>query len=342
MKKEILKIFIMVIDLVSASKLKTDFKRYEKDELEKLSAAECDDYIESLVAALMKDFKNGAIVGNPDADEINDLIDSYMEVAKTKFNNADAVLLDRKFRYLSNAYFTANINAINHASDLRLALLSKLVISLIYSKTELRSLLTLYHDNYSNHKLLNDLFFNLSTADDLDVTFEIHEKYLNNEFGVNNHLMKDLDFLIECKVESISDLFERIEKTFDVDEISADNYFDETADAIKSVLKSNLNNISDFERTALINSGYDSALFHELENTESEIKLIGIYSDIKEWFMKLYNDNGFAEISAERFKLLNKNYPERYDDFDEYMKAEPKYDLKNFKFIKPENKRLAF
>ena len=50
---------MVVIDLVSASKLKTDFKKYEKDELENLSAAECDAYVESLVIELMKGFKNG-------------------------------------------------------------------------------------------------------------------------------------------------------------------------------------------------------------------------------------------------------------------------------------------
>lgn len=332
----------VVIDLVSASKLKNDFIKYETDELEKLSNKECDAYVESLVAALMKDFKNGAIVGNPDADEINDLIDSYMDVAKTRFTNAESVLLERKFRYLSNAYFTANIHSINHVFDLKTALLSELVITLIHAKIGLRQLLILYHDNYSNQKLLNELFYNLSTAYNLDLTFEIHEKYLNNEFGVNQHLMDDLDFLIEIKVKNIFKLFGRIENTVDVDEIAADNYFDETADEIKSVLKSNLSNISDFDKTALINSGYDKALFHQLENTESEIKLIAIYSDIKKWFMNLYNGNGFAEISAERFEILNKNYPDTFDDFDEYMKKEPKYDLKKCKFIKPDIEFIAY
>ena len=47
----------MVINLVSTSKLKNDFIKYEKDELEKLSAAECDSYIESLVIEFMKPFK---------------------------------------------------------------------------------------------------------------------------------------------------------------------------------------------------------------------------------------------------------------------------------------------
>ena len=333
---------LLVIELVSASKLKNDFKKYEIDEIEKLSGKECDAYLESLVAELMKNFKNGAIIGNPDADEINDLIDSYMEVAKMRFNNAESVLLNRKFRYLTHAYFTASVHATNHVYDLVLSTLSTLVGNLISAEIELKQLLMLYYDNYSNQKLLNELFYNLSVVDGLDVTFEIHEKYLNNEYGVNDDLMIDLDILIKLTVEKLFDFFERIEKLVDVDEISSDDYFDKTADSIKSVLKENLNHADNFEKTALINSGYDAALFHQLENTESEIELIDIYSRIKEWFMNLYNDDGFAEISAERFERLNKKYPDNYDDFDEWKLKEPKYDLKNFKLIKPEKKLIAY
>lgn len=328
--------------MVSASKLENDFKKYERDEIENLSVSEVDEYIESLVAESMKGFKNGTIIENPDADEINELIDNFVDIAKYRFNNLNAVIVDRKCRYLLYSYFTAYINSINHFSDLRIALLSELVGTLIYCKFELTELLDLYYHNYSNRKMLNDLFFKLSTADDLDVTFEIHEHYLNNEFGVNNRLMKDLDSLIEWKVETIFDLFERIETAFNVDEISADDYFDITVDATKSALKNNLSGISNFEKTALINSGYDLALFNELEIVKHEIKLINIYSGVKEWFMNLYNDNGFAEMSAERFDFFNKKYPDEYDDFDEFMKKEPKYDLKNFKLIKPEKRLLAY
>ena len=290
----------------------------------------------------MKDFKNGAIVGNPDADEIVDLIDSYMEVAEKRFSNANGVLLNRKFTYLINAYFTANINAINHGYDLTLAALTTLISSLISLKIQLDNLLGIYHDNYSNQKLLNNLFFNLSTDDDLDVTFEIHEKYLNNKYGVNSDLMIDLDMLIKFNVKKIFESFERIEKIVDVDEIAADNYFDDLADDIKLSLKDVFSNISDFEKTALINSGYDAALFHQLEIAEKEIKLINIYFEIKDWFMNLYNGNGFADISAEIFERLHNNYPDKYDDFDEFMKKEPKYDLKKCEFIKPENELIAF
>ena len=333
----------MVITLVSTSKLKTDFKKYGKDELEKLSAAECDDYVESLVIELMKPYQKGMIIfDSDDNDEIVDIIDSYMEFAKTKFNNADAVLLNRKFRYLANAYFTAHINKLNNIYDSIVDLLKKMVFILDSNKTTLKNLLTLYYDNYSNYGMLNDLFFKLSTIDDLDITFEIHEKYLNNEFGVNTHLMKDLDYLIKSHVDLILEIIDKIEKTFDVDDLAADDYFDKTVDAVKSSFKKTLNIRSNFEKAALINSGYDSSLFHQVENAKDETELIANFLDLKKNFMDLYNNNGFAEISAERFEYLHKKFPDKYDDFDEYMKNEPKYDLKKCEFIKPEKERKAF
>ena len=336
---------LMVNELVSANKLKNDFVKYEKDELKKLSDAELSNYRDSLVLELFKDFKHGAIQGNPDADEINDLIDSYMEIANERYSNAEIVLLDRKFRCIVNAYFTANINTINRVYDLVLAEVSTLVADLIYAKIDLSRLLFIYHDNYSNYGLLNGLFFNLSTYDDLPLTFDIHQKYLDDaEFGVNQKLMRDLDFMIKSTVERILELIERIERLVDVDEISGGDYFDKTADAVKSALKSNLSNISDFEKTALINSGYDNALFHQVENAESEIEVVKIFLDVKEWFMNLYNDNGFAYISADLFDSLKEIAPDIYsdDDFDDFMKKEPKYDLKNFKLIESDVKKIAY
>lgn len=336
---------LVVNELVSANKLKNDFVKYEKDKLKKLSDAELSNYLDSLVLELFKDFKHGAIQGNPDADEINDLIDSYMEIANERYSNAEIVLLDRKFRCILNAYFTANINTINRVYDLVLAEVSTLVADLIHVKIDLSRLLFIYHDNYSNYGLLNGLFFNLSTYDDLPLTFDIHQKYLDDaEFGVNQKLMRDLDFMIKSTVERILELIERIERLVDVDEISGDDYFDKTADAVKSALKSNLSNISDFEKTALINSGYDNALFHQVENAEFEIEVVKIFLDVKEWFMNFYNDNGFDYISADLFDSLKEIAPDIYsdDDFDDFMKKEPKYDLKNFKLIESDVKKIAY
>ena len=81
-----------------------------------------------------------------------------------------------------------------------------------------------------------------------------------------------------------------------------------------------------------------------MENAESEIEVVKIFLDVKEWFMNLYNDNGFAYISADLFDSLKEIAPDIYsdDDFDDFMKKEPKYDLKNFKLIESDVKKIAY
>ena len=326
--------------MVSATKLKTDFVKYEKSELEKLSSKECDAYVESLVAELFKSFKNGVVVDDPDSDEIVDLLNSYMEVAKNKFKNAAAVVNNRKYRYLYYAYITATVTSTNHFYDLRLTIIQSMISTLYYSKIILKQLLRIYYYNYSNYGMLNDLFYKLSTVENLDITFEIHEKYLNNEFGVNQSLMNELNIYIEIIVEKIFDTIDKFEKFVDIDEISGEGYFDNNVAEIKNVIKKTFNKADDFEKTALINSGFDSAMFHEIENVKSEIYFVESYLSFKEWFMNLYNNNGFAELSESAFNSLKEK--KINNDFDEFMKKEPKYDLKNFQLIKPEIKRLAF
>lgn len=325
--------------MVTASKLNNDFVKYEKEELEKLSNKECDRYVEALVVESMKHLKNGTIVDNQDFEEINDLIDEYLEVAKRRFTNAKDVLLNRKFRYLLKAYYVAYTASRGRLYDFKVSsVLSTLVSELAYCHLALKRLLSVYYHNYSNRGMLNDLFFNLSTVDGLNLTWEIHEKYLK-EFGVNSELMDDLNFMIECTVERYLGLIDKVEELFDVNEIAADDYFDKWSDTFKLLLKEGLKHCGDdFERTALINSGFDDTLLDRLEIVKHEILLVEFFVDYKEWFMNLYNlNNGFAELSADRFKFFNEEVPERFNDFDEYMRKEPKYDLRKFELIEPEN-----
>ena len=50
--------------------------------------------------------------------------------------------------------------------------------------------------------------------------------------------------------------------------------------------------------------------------------------------MDLYDENGFINISKSKFEDISEGNPDA--DFDEFMKKEPKYDLKECKLIKPE------
>lgn len=333
----------MVIELVSASKLKNDFVKYESDEIEKLSNEECDKYVESLVAELFKNYKDGGIVENPDAETISDLLDDYNKIAEKKFSNADAVVKDRKMRYFYSAYLTAHIVNCNHKNKEMNDILIALLLALSSNFKTLIALLNIYHGNYSNYGMLNELMYNLSTAYDLDVTFDIHEKIVySDDFGVNNHLMKDLDVYIESIVECILRYIDFFDSTVGVDEIINENYFDNCVDIAKSCLKDTFAESSDFEKVALTNSGFDDAIFDMLNDIKSEIDIVSRFIEIKDEFMKMYNGNAFEYLSEIRFETRNKIDPERYDDYDEFMKYEPKYDLKECKLIKPEKQHMVY
>lgn len=332
----------MVIDLVSTSKLKNDFVKYESSEIEKLSDKECDKYVESLVAELFKDFKDGRISGNPD-ELIVDLLSDYNKIAEKKFTNADAVVKDRKMRYFYNAYLTAHIVNTNHENKEMNDILSACLLGLSSNFKSLIALLNIYYRNYSNDTMLNELFFNLSTVDDLDINFDIHEKIVySDSFGVNNHLMKDLDSYIGFTVKSILRYIDFFDSTVGIDEIVNDDYFDKCVDIAKSCLKNTFADASDFEKIALTNSGFDDAIFDMLNNIKSEIDIVSRFTEIKDEFMNMYNGNSFEYLSEIRFETRNKIAPDKYNDYDEFMEYEPKYDLKECKLIKPEKQSAVY
>lgn len=333
----------MVIELVSASKLKNDFVKYESDEIEKLSNKECDKYVESLVAELFKNFKDGGIADNPDAEMIIDLLDDYNSIAEKRFNNADAVVKDRKMRYFYNAYITAHIVNSNHKNKEINDILTALLLGLSADFKSLIGLLNIYRGNYSNYTMLNDLMYNLSSVDDLDITFDIHERVVySDDFGVNNRLMNELDVYIEKTVENILQFINTFESYVDVDAIVSDGYFDKSVAIAKSCLKDTFTDASDFEKVALTNSGFDDAIFDMLNDIKSEIDIVSRFIEIKDEFMKMYNGNAFEYLSEIRFETRNKIAPETYNDYDEFMKYEPKYDLKECKLIKPEKQHMVY
>ena len=333
----------MVIELVSASKLKNDFVKYESDEIEKLSNKECDKYVESLVAELFKNFKDGGIVDDPDAEMIADLLDDYNSIAEKRFSNADAVVKDRKMRYIQNAYITAHIVNGNHKDKEINDVLTALLLGLSADMKSLIGLLNIYYGNYSNYTMLNDLMYNLSTADDLNINFDIHEKIVySDDFGVNNRLMNELDIYIERIVNMVLRFIDIFESYVDVDAIVSDNYFDNAVAIAKSFLKDIFTESSDFEKLALTNSGFDDAVFDMLNNVKSEIDIVSRFVEIKDEFMKMYDGNAFEYLSEIRFETQNKIAPDIFDDFDEFMKYEPKYDLKECKLIKPEKQHMVY
>lgn len=334
----------MVIELVSADKLKKEVSEYSTAELYELEPKEVDRYVEWLVSESLNNYKNGIIEYKP-IDEYNKTItelNKLQRTVKSKFRNIETVVQNRRFRYVDAAYKTSHLVVSYYQNKEMNYYLHLLVHDLLSYIAELNILLRICYSNYSNHGFINELMDNLASGDDLPVTFKIHQKYLSNDdFVINNSLIAELNMFIELIVERILKIINTVESRFNVDNISADGYFENFVDQVKIFLKESLSG-DDFDVNILTETGFADAVFNEVDNLKFEVELINLFISERDKFMDLYNGNGFADISKGYFDSLSAELPDKYDDFDEFMKKEPKYDLKNSTLIKPDIEFVAY
>ena len=320
--------------MVSAEKLKKEFNNFETGKYNELSADELDRLIESLVLKMFKGFKKGKIYENPDINDAADELEKCYNTLKYKFKNVNAVIIDRKFRYVFNACITAD-EVVTNQNLRQLNMIHQEILDNLSSNIKLLNiLLMLYYDNYSNSAMLNDLMFNLSAADDIPLTFEIHDKYTyGDKFSFNYPLMKDLDRFIAGVVDVILYLLDNAENMF-YDDIDAEKGVDNAVESVKADLKYLFGKANDFETVIISENGYDDVLIEKVDIIKESIAINERYFDLKNQFMDLYDGNAFKEIAAKDFEICREINADV--DFDDFMKKKPKYDLKKCEFIKPE------
>lgn len=320
--------------MVSAEKLKKEFNDFETGKYNELSADELDRLIESLVLKMFKGFKKGRIYKNPDVNDAADELDKCYDAVKYKFRNVNAVIIDRKFRYVFNACITAD-EVVTNQHLRQINMIHHDILDTLSSNIKLLNiLLMIYYEHYSNSAMLNDLMFNLSAVDDIPLTFEIHDKYsYGDKFSFNYPLMKDLDRFIGSIVDVILYLLDNAANMFH-DDVDAEKGVDNAVESVKADLKYLFGKANDFETVIISENGYDDVLIEKVDIIKESIAINERYFDLKNQFMDLYNGNAFKEIAAKDFEIYKELNADL--DFDDFMKKKPKYDLKKCEFIKPE------
>lgn len=323
--------------MVTASKLEKD----RLDKLRKLSPKEADEYIESLVLEMFKGFHDGIIDVDIDNSGVIAKLDEFETICKneTNYNNIPTVILDRQYRYLSVAYETANFLKMCKAVDSPVDInFSVNLIELEALYFDLINILGVYYANYSNYGFMEDLLMDLSD-DGLAVDSDIREKYVYSvKYGFNRKLMNYLDTLIEVKVEYVLSELDKMDKLYLIDD--SDEYKSHISGIIDGV-HDNIRIIytkrSDFEIEVYKQTGFINALLGMAEKTKkNDIKKKDKYLKVKNKILDLIDGNGFAELSAASFDEYKKRNPDA--NLDEYMKKEPKYDVRNAKFIYPDDR----
>ena len=322
--------------MVNAAKLEKD----RMDKLKNLSPDEATEYIESLVLEMYKGFHDGIIDVDIDNAAIIDKLNEFETIcnSETNYNNIDAVILDRKYRYLAIAYETAYYLKRNKNVDLSFNI--RFMIDLFELETsyaELKVILRIYYRNYSNYVFMENLLIDLSD-DGLIIDSDIHEKYVYSvQYGFNKNLMDYLDILIEIRVEFLLSEIDKMDKLYLNDE-SGEAYVDEIIDDVHSCIRNIYTKRGEFEIEVCKQTGYINALLNVAENVKKDnIETNERYLEIRNKILDLINSNGFEKLSGESFDDYKKRNPDDAD-FDEWIKKEPKYDVRNAKFIYPENR----
>ena len=321
--------------MVTTSKLENE----RMDKLRNLSDKELGEYIEKLVLDVYKGFTGSAIINdNPEMEAAIDKLDEITNITMQRFptSNIKEVIKDRKFRYMNLAY----LSAVYKLENLRITFMEYINFTTDIAKlemfyAELKSLLRIYYETYSNYGFMEDLLMDLSD-DGLAVDSDIHEKYTKNkEYRFNQHTMDYLDIEIKVIVKIIMDEIAELDKKYlpgdAADEIN------ECIDSIHSSIKDFYKNNSDFEIAAYKQCGLLDANMDSIESIKKDSnKNSKFYMNLRNEVLEFINtENGFAELSADEFERYKKRNPDA--DFTEWIKKQPKYNVKEAKFIYPLN-----
>ena len=304
--------------------------------LRNLSNKEIDEYIEKLVLDSYKGIKGDGVADNPEMDDAIDKLDEITNIT-LELNprcNIKEVIRDRKMRYLNLAY----LSAVYHFENLKIDFVDSIKFTTDITKLEmffmdLKNLLRVYYETYSNYGFMEDLLFDLSD-DGLAVDSDIHEKYTKTkEYRFNQITMRYLDIEISVIVKIILDEIAELDKKYLVDNGAEIN---ECIDNIHHNIKDFYKKNSDFEISAFKQTGLLDAELNAIESVKNNAaKHSKLYLDLKNEILEFINTNGFAELSADEFERYKKRNPDA--DFVDWIKKEPKYNIKDAEFIYPLN-----
>ena len=320
-----------MIDLVTTSKLENE----RLDKLRNLSDKEMDEYIEKLVLDSYKGITGDGVGDNPEMDVAMDKLDEITKITLQRNPNCNIkeVIRDRKMRYLNLAYLSAVYNMENLKINLidSIRFTTDIATLKVYFR-DLKHLLMIYYEIYSNYGFMEDLLFDLSD-DGLAVDSDIHEKYTKSkEYRFNQNTMRYLDIEISVSVKILLDEIDKLDKKYLVNH---DPEIDDAIDGIRDNIKDFYKNNGDFEICAYKQCGLLDAQLDSIKDLTKDSNKSKEYQDLKNEIMEYINTNGFAELSADEFERYKKRNPDA--DFTDWIKKEPKYDIRNAKFIYPLN-----
>ena len=304
-----------------------NFKQLEKMRLEKLKSLtddELKEYIAVILTELMKlqDVDNVAALDNPfvldgDFEDLESKLDEVDKILSERYRFND-ILKTMKYNYEMSAHIGTKIKYSANKVNLKIVVINALFISILDDFKLLQNMLDSYYHLVIYLLELNDAVSSDTSADVVSAidTFKINA--------------------IDSYKYEIGDLSENLNKLISI----ADDLFnsDESLD----------NDIADMKETILsINDSSDEKdiLSKRTGVLDAVITLYDAYVDMKE-FKENYNKvvSGVKSYTESENAFLIYSRLRYYDDvdagdtdisFDEFMKSEPKFNIKKSELILP-------
>lgn len=284
-------------------------KELEKQRIEKirsLTTSEIENYVDVLVTDICK-LHDFSTVTNPDErlNEINDLYTKLKELGdltELEFNKVKPYIKDKLNSELVNANVVNTVKDIVDSANMKNYLISLLIKNVMNQYINLQFHLVLFHGMFKKLNLLSE------TAD-VNAVNEINDVSIMEFQKIFPKLIDDLKY----NIEKIDDLFYPDDVLIaDIDDMKSTLSDISTADDDLNVSLRKYGLVETYSR--LIN-----AYIHQMELKKMYNKIKADINDLLE------SDNAFFNYSKSDYESLSGDI-----SFDEFMKSEPEFNLKNF------------
>ncbi len=284
-------------------------KELEKQRIEKirsLTTSEIENYVDVLVTDICK-LHDFSTVTNPDErlTEINDLYTKLKELGdltELEFNKVKPYIKDKLNSELVNANVVNTVKDIVDSANMKNYLISLLIKNVMNQYINLQFHLVLFHGMFKKLNLLSE------TAD-VNAVNEINDVSIMEFQKIFPKLIDDLKY----NIEKIDDLFYPDDVLIaDIDDMKSTLSDISTADDDLNVSLRKYGIVETYSR--LIN-----AYIHQMELKKMYNKIKADINDLLE------SDNAFFNYSKSDYESLSGDI-----SFDEFMKSEPEFNLKNF------------
>lgn len=297
-----------------------ELERKRIDKIKSLSADELDKYLDVIFTDLMNilDVDTVAGVDNPnifndDVDDLYSKLDEIRDLLGDDFRINDTIKT-KAINYESSAHIGTKIKYNTKMFELKIMIIRLLFREILINIAHLKHMLRDYYDITIDVIALYDTVSSDTSADTVSAINRVKNNYSESFYLSISDLVED----INADIETVDKIF------------YSQTVLDRDIAEMKNTIK-NINNPSDEKDVLYKRLGVSDTLIKLLKSYQEMQELKEIYdSRIADFNDLISPDNAFLIYSDESF-----NESDGDISYDDFMKKEPKFNIKKCKLILP-------